>query len=121
MRPMDDELLQEMATRIEHLIDKVGSLTARLDWFLDPEPDDEIPELTVIPGPDARVLHPSAPEAQYGDVKRLKWLRPKAWEEGRAARVCDKLKRENPYRDTRGGYRNAWFGGFEEMHDELEA
>ena len=113
-KPEPDRLLV-----LEKLLRRQGrelrDLTARLEWFLDPPParpgDEAAP--AVAPAP--------VPKPEHVPLERLKKGRPRHWEEGRKAFEDGAAKSANPYRDTRGGFRNAWFGGWEERREEGDA
>lgn len=106
----------ERLATIERLVRRIRrdqrELVSRLEWFLDPPPRPPAPpppEATPAPEPP-----PGPPPPDHVPNARLKKLRPETWVAGRKAFEEGKAKAENPYRDTRGGFRNAWFGGWEE-------
>lgn len=94
---------------------RVRELTERIEWFLDP------PRERGAPRAKRRVRPPPPPPPDAVPDLALKASRPETWERGRKARDEGLPKGENPFHDTRGGYRNAWFGGWMERDAELAA
>lgn len=113
--PVDD---QDLHRKLDLVLEHLDRIHQGIAWFLDPPPQ-EHPEDEGSPGND----EPKAKKDRrydYGDPVALKALRPKAWGIGRQLREDGRPKADNPYRDTRGGYRNAVFGGWEERNRELQ-
>lgn len=124
--------LSDVLRRIERLeaallerLDQVAARAERieqgLDWFLDDPPREHEADDVAPAQSSGKSSRPKDRRYDYGNPVRLKELRRPAWDEGRAARDEEQPKSSNRYRDTRGGYRNAWFGGWQERDDELRA
>jgi hypothetical protein len=96
----------ERLERIENLLSR---LVTGLDWYLTPED-------SVYPKELGR--HMTTPKVSQ---ERLIELRPTVYLKGWNAFHEDKAaRRTNPYTSTRGGYRNAWFRGWDDAEAGLD-
>lgn len=118
MGKSDGDRLLTIERCLRKLLRRQHDLVQRLEWFLDPPPKKPPPlPAAETPPPPSEPATPDDPV----DFARLKKLRPNAWQAGRDAFDSEKERAANPHRDTRGGFRNAWFGGWEERKREKGA
>jgi len=98
-----------LETRLERIEKLLARMVQGLDWFLTPED-------SIYPKELGR--HMTTPKVSQ---ERLIELRPTVYLKGWNAVHEDHAPRDsNPYKSTRGGYRNAWFRGWDDAEAGLD-